>query len=352
MLYQTFDITLSPVTASLVLGALIGVLFGAAAWISRFCLRRAVVAPGSEGRAARGVWMTALLAALLATQTAVYLGFVDFGAHRFTAENLPWLAAILGGGLFGAGMVLARGCLSRLTVLGGAGNLRALTVVLVAAVVAHAAMKGILSPIRVAVTGVTFETGGLSTLAALPGGALIWTGLIALGLLAAVWRSGARNRDLGLAAFIGLLAAAGWIGTGFVLFDDFDPIELETLAFTGPITDGLFYAIAGTSIPAGFGVGIVAGTLFGAFAIAAVWGGLKLESFTSPRETLRYISGAGLMGLGGVLAGGCTVGAGLSGVPTLSIAAILALVSIIAGARLTHAALSERPMAGFATPAE
>lgn len=48
----------------------------------------------------------------------------------------------------------------------------------------------------------------------------------------------------------------------------------------------------------------------------------------------RYLSGGVLMGMGGVLAGGCTVGAGLSGVATLSTSAVIALLAIIAGAWL------------------
>ena len=342
--------TLTPRAASVWLGLGLGLLFGALAEVSRFCLRRAVAGPPAERAEARGVWLTALAVAVLAVQGAVAAGWIGFGDHRFLAADLPWLAILAGGAMFGAGMVLARGCVSRLTVLTGTGNLRAALVLLVIAVVAHAAMKGVLAPVRSALGAVTLPLGDAASLAALPGGAGVWAGLIAVACLAVAARSGARPRDLGLAAGIGLLAAAGWVGTGFVLLDDFDPIAMESLAFTAPVADTLFWSIAATSIPAGFGTGLVGGVLAGAFAAALLGGRLRWQSFESPRQTGRYLAGAALMGAGGGLAGGCPLGAGLSGVPTLSVAALLALAAIVLGARATAAALGEltRPSAGSA----
>jgi uncharacterized membrane protein YedE/YeeE len=124
-----------------------------------------------------------------------------------------------------------------------------------------------------------------------------------------------------------------------VLQDAFDPIPQESLAFTGPVAEGLFWTVAATSIPAGFGTGLVAGVLAGSLAAALLFGRFRWQSFESPAETGRYMAGAALMGVGGVLAGGCTVGAGLSGVPTLSVAALLALAAIAAGALGADAAL-------------
>jgi uncharacterized protein len=143
-----------------------------------------------------------------------------------------------------------------------------------------------------------------------------------------------------MAALIGLLVPAAWVGTGFVLYDDFDPIALESLSFTAPFADTLFWTIASTSIPANFGVGLIGGVLVGSLAASVLFGSFKWQSFTTPAETGRYASGAALMGVGGVLAGGCTVGAGLAGIPTLSFAALLAIASIAAGGLLTNAALN------------
>lgn len=325
--------------AAIVLGLLLGLGFGALAEITRFCLRRGLVGPAAERRPALGVWVTALAAALIGTQAAVGYGLISFEDHRFMAGDLPWLAIAVGGALFGAGMVLTRGCISRLTVLAGSGNLRALTVILVFAFVAHATLKGVLAPIRTGLGSVTTPVGEAASLAALPGGALVWTGIISVALLIYAARSGARPLHLALAVLLGLLVPAAWIGTGLILFDEFDPIAMESLSFTSPAAETLFWGVASTSIPAGFGVGLIGGVIVGALALSLLSGRFRWQSFSSPRETGRYLAGAALMGVGGVLAGGCTVGAGLSGVPTLSVAAILALAAMATGALATNGLL-------------
>ncbi|MEP1425591.1 MAG: YeeE/YedE family protein [Paracoccaceae bacterium] len=343
MLYDLFDTEISPVFASVLLGLGLGVVFGAAAQISRFCLRRGVV-EGPERAQAAGVWVTALIVALLGTQFALLRSGLDFSEHRFFVSDIPVAAIALGGLLFGAGMVLTRGCVSRLTVLSATGNLRAASVLIVFAIVAHATLKGILAPLRVSLGSVTVDAGAVS-LADLPGGVPLWTAFLVFGLGALVWRSGAKRTHLVAAAIIGALVPLGWFGTGVFLYDDFDPIALTSLSFTAPWADTMFWTIASSAIPAGFGVGLVGGVLAGSFLSAATRGQLELQSFESPRQTLRYVSGAALMGVGGVLAGGCTLGAGLSGVPTLSFAAILGLIAIVVGARAADRALRHAPNA-------
>jgi uncharacterized membrane protein YedE/YeeE len=335
--------TLTAPEAAVWLGGALGAAFGVLAERTRFCFRRAVAGPNGERRAALALWLTALAASVLGTQAAVAAGLVEFSGHRFHAGVLPVAAIVAGGLLFGAGMVLTRGCVSRLTVLTGSGNLRALLVLAVFAIVAHATMKGVLAPLRSALGAHTLELGG-----ALPGAPIFWAGLVAATALAVARRAGAGAgpAQLVMAAAIGLLIPAGWAGTGFVLHDDFDPVALQSLAFTAPVADTLFWAVAATSIPASFGVGLVGGVVFGSFASARAAGRFRWESFESPAQTGRYMAGAALMGIGGVLAGGCTVGAGLAGVPTLGLAAVVALVSITAGARLAAALLAIIPSNG------
>lgn len=351
-MYETLGLDMDPRAASVLFGLGLGALFGVLAQLTRFCLRRAVAGDTQERAPARGVWLTALVVALLGTQAAVALGYIDFSEHRFTVSNLPFVAIVLGGALFGAGMVLTRGCVSRLTVLTASGNLRALTVLAVFAVTAHATLKGVLAPVRTELGALTVDLGSLTTLAALPGGAGVWTALLAVLAGLGIWRSGAHPVALLGGAAIGLLAVAGWVGTGLVLYDDFDPIALESLSFTAPWSETLFFTIASSAIPASFGTGLVGGVLLGAFASSVSTGAFQWQSFESPAQTGRYLSGAVLMGLGGVLAGGCTVGAGLSGVPTLSVAAILALLAIVAGGWATDRALRGARSGPMAVPAE
>lgn len=337
-MFETFGFeTLTAPQAAIWFGLGLGLIFGALAQLTRFCLRRAIV--GEDRRQAAGIWLTALAVAVLGTQLAVAQGLISFADHRFMASDLPALAIVIGGVLFGIGMVLTRGCISRLTVLSGSGNLRALTVLIVFAIVAHAALKGILAPLRTALGSVTVPL----EITALPGNGIIWAIVIAGAALAFAARSGNRGGPLVLAALIGLLVPLGWVGTGFILYDDFDPIAMESLSFTAPASEALFYTVASTAVPAGFGSALIGGALLGALASALLGGRFSWVSFGSPGETGRYMTGGALMGFGGVLAGGCTVGAGLAGVPTLSFAAILALASIAAGGVLANLAWRSGP---------
>ncbi|MFT6674607.1 MAG: putative membrane protein YedE/YeeE [Sulfitobacter sp.] len=346
-MFESFGFeSVTPQQASVLLAALIGLVFGVLAQRTKFCFRRSLV--GEDRRAAGGVWFMALAVAVIGTQAAVAAGWISFDEHRFMTSAMPVLAIAAGGLLFGAGMVLTRGCVSRLTVLSGSGNLRAALVVLVFAVVAHMTLKGVLAPLRIALGTVTVEMGDYISLAALPGGAWLWAVLIAGVALAYALRSGNSGGHLVMAALIGLLVPLAWVGTGFILFDAFDPIAMESLSFTSPASETLFWSIASSSIPAGFGTGLLGGVFVGALAASLIFGGFDWQSFETPRQTGRYLLGAALMGTGGVLAGGCTLGAGLSGVPSLSVAAILAIVMIALGAKLTHALLSQDAFASAA----
>ena len=339
MLLESLDLGYEARTLHLFAGLFLGLIFGVAAQISRFCLRRAVAGDVEERGSAAAVWATGFAAAILGFAVARSLGFAAVDDHRLLSADLPYLAIILGGLAFGVGMVLTRGCVSRLTVLSATGNLRALTVLVLFAVAAHATIKGVLAPIRTGLGSFTTE---------LPFGTLyeVSLGIPALAaaavVLAAVLVLRARPAwgHVVLGAVIGLVAVGGWMATSTLLFDDFDPLPVQSAAFTLPWTDSLFWVIASTAIPAGFGVGFIGGVLGGSFLSAAARGELQVQSFTSGGETLRYGAGALLMGVGGVLAGGCTVGAGLSGSAMGSIAALVALASIIVGAKATTLARS------------
>ncbi|MDJ0627723.1 MAG: YeeE/YedE family protein [Rhodobacter sp.] len=349
-MFETFGFeTLTAPQAAVLFGLVLGAAFGALAQVTRFCLRRAVVGTAEERRPAAAVWLTALAAAVIGTQLAVSAGLVSFEDHRFHTADIPVAALLTGGLLFGAGMVLTRGCASRLTVLLASGNLRALTVLLVFAISAHATLKGVLAPLRTALGDATLTVDS----GVLPGAPLFWGGLVALAAAALAWRAGVRPLHLGLAALLGLLVPAGWVGTGFVLLDEFDPIDLASLSFTAPAADGLFWTVAATAIPANFGVGLFGGTVAGALVLSLARREFTWLSFASPAETGRYLTGGALMGVGGATAGGCTVGAGLSGVPTLGLSAILALAAIVLGSWLTDRALATRTKApAAAVPAE
>lgn len=330
MLLESFGFGLDALTLQVIFGLVIGLVFGIAAQVSRFCLRRTIAGQNEERGPAAAVWLIALATAITGFLVADILGFVALDGHRYLDLDLPYLAIIVGGLAFGAGMILTRGCVSRLTVLSATGNMRAVTVLMIFAFVAHATIKGVFAPLRTALGAVTVPL-PFGSFASLPLGAPIAAALVIAAALYLVNRYRPKLRDGIACVLIGLTAVVGWSVTSVLLFDEFDPLTVQSVAFTLPWTDTLFWFIASTSIPAGFGTGLIGGVLLGSFGSGLLRGGLKLEGFDGPQQFVRYALGAALMGVGGVLAGGCTVGAGLSGSATLSVAALLALVSIVAG---------------------
>ena len=349
-LLENYEISIT--TASLIGGAVIGLMFGFLAQRSRFCIRRGLVGEPGERGDALSLWLTALVVAVVGTQLLVATDMIDISEHRFMSSDVALLAIALGGVLFGAGMVFARGCASRLTVLTGTGNMRALVAILTFAVVAHATLKGALAPARVWISSFTTDLGDFVSLSAFPGGSMVWLGAFAVALIGAVVALKPRTRNLIFGSLIGLLVPAGWFLTGSLLFDEFDPITMESLAFTSSSSESLFWTIAGTAIEPGFGVGFLFAVIVGSMATSLIFGEFSWQGFTSETPVSNYLIGGSLMGVGGVLAGGCTVGAGLTGVSTLSVAALLALVSIVIGAIATNALSSSKPRQGSFVPAE
>lgn len=317
---------LTPRAASVWFGLFLGLGFGALAFVTGFCLRRGLVGPMSERISALTTWLVVLSVALLGTQALAWGGVIEITDHRLLVTDLPVLQILLGGALFGAGMVLTRGCLSRLTVLAGSGNLRAIVVLGVAALVALSTQKGALAPLRTATAGFEVEVGRL------PQFAIFLPAILAVVLLIKSRLSVAQTI---FAAALGALIPLGWFGTGLALQDEFDPIAVDSVSFTGPWADSLFWSVASSSIDAGFGTGLVGGVILGGFVLALITRRFQWQGFESPAQMGRYLSGGALMGFGGVLAGGCTVGAGLSGLAILSMTALVALAAIIAGALIT-----------------
>ncbi len=220
--------------------------------------------------------------------------------------------------------------------------MRAMTTVLIFAVAAHATLKGVLAPARTWLGGFAIDLGQPATLSALFGSEIVPVLLIVTVLVFVVVRSGASWMQLAMGALIGSLILISRVGTGYVLHDEFDPIALQGLAFSLPATETLLWTVAGTAIEPCFGVGFIGGVLVGSLLTSVAFGEFKTAGFYRETPTGNYIVGGLLMGVGGVLAGGCTIGAGLSGVGMLSPVTALALVAMIAGALLTSVVMQRR----------
>ena len=330
------------------LGGLVGIVFGAVAYQSRFCLRAATVEV-AEGRWGErlGVWLVAFCAAVFAVQFAIAAGWLNVIDARQLANVGSISGAIIGGLMFGIGMILARGCASRLLVLSATGNLRAIVTGLVLTVVAQASLTGVLAPARLA----------LSTLWAVPGGAsrdlLSIIGLTApvaaaiagvfltVSLLFAVRKGVPLSWGIS-AVIVGLAVAAGWVGTYQVSQASFEVVSITSVTFTGPSTDTLMALVNAPVIPLGFGVGLVPGVFLGAAIASILTSGFHIERFGNDTPTERYLIGAILMGFGSMLAGGCAVGAGMSGGAIFSLTAWVAVLCMWLGAMATHAVLRTR----------
>ena len=348
MLFDLYDIPFEAQALYPLVGGVLGVLFGVLGVFTRFCLRRAVAGDDAEGMAAKSVWATAFIAAVLGSLALEHAGLIALSEHRLFTPGLPILALILGGGLFGIGMILTRGCVSRATILLGTGNLRSLFVLLIFAITAHATLKGVLAPLRVLIGTIQVDL-SVTSLGDLSGGPVFWA-LILCGAAAFWLVSNFPSKSIFVAAIgLGLLVPIGWASTSVLLNDPFDPLPAQSFAFTLPWSELLFWTIASSAITAGFGPGLVAGVLLGSFLAAGVTGQIQLRGFDKTSDMPRYLLGSVLMGFGGVLAGGCSVGAGLSGASNLSIAALLALAAMIFGARVTAKLLERTP--GLPAPA-
>ncbi len=347
-------------TSIVLAGLLVGALFGAFAQRSRFCLRSAVVEFWNRrGRERQAVWLFAFAAAMLATQGFVAAGWLDVSQARQLASTGSLSGALVGGLLFGIGMILARGCASRMLVLAANGNLRALLTGLIFAVTAQASLNGLLSPLRTWLSGLWTIAGGsgrdLLALAQLGQPAGLLFGLLWLAIAVHyAQRSRLSRRDGISGAGAGLCIALAWLLTYQIGTRSFDVVPVQSLSFTGPSADVLMLVLSAPGQPWDFDIGLVPGVVLGSFA-AALWGReLKLEGFKDGYSMRRYIAGAVCMGFGGMLAGGCAVGAGVSGAAIFALTAWLALIGMWLGAGLADRLADgpEKKTAGTSAPAD
>lgn len=326
-----------------------GIVFGATAQRTNFCTMGAISDLVLMGRANRfRAWVLAIAVAVLGSQGLHLAGIVDLGKSIYLAPSLGWLGAILGGLLFGFGMTLAGGCGNKTLVRVGGGSLKSLVVFLCLGLAAYATLRGLLGLPRQAMEAATSlnlsnlgvaRQGIVDILARSTG---IGAGGIRVALTLAVaggflWYCfrdpafRASPRDIAAGLVIGALVPAGWLITGVLGFDDFEPTQLASFTFVAPIGDTLQYAMTFTGAKINFGIAAVLGVIAGAFLASVAAGEFRLEGFADTADTLRHMVGGVMMGTGGVLALGCTIGQGITGMSTLALGSVIAWLSIVAG---------------------
>jgi uncharacterized protein len=343
-------------------GFALAFVFGAIGNKTRFCTMGAVsdiVGMGDWNR--MRMWLLAIAVAILGASALQLAGLIDVSKAIYTTPNLAWLSYLVGGFLFGVGMTLGSGCGSRTLIRIGGGNLKSLVVAIILAITAYMTLKGILGVLRVSALDSVHATlatpQDLPSLAARAFGIDKRTALAVLalltggGLLAFVFRSrDFRTLDNVLGgAVVGLVVVGGWYLTGHLGYVPEDPATLEerfvgtssgrmeSLSFVAPQAYllELLMLWSDKSRVLTFTIALALGMVAGSFAWAVATRTFRLESFRDSEDLMSHIAGGALMGFGGVLALGCTIGQGVSGLSTLAVGSFIAFFSIIAGAVAT-----------------
>jgi len=336
---------LSPSTIAFACGLAAGAVLGVAGRAGRFCTL-AMLEDAFFGSDCRRLKSFALAAsvALLATQALAAFGIVDLSRSIYLTASIGLGGAIIGGLMFGVGMALVGTCGFGTLVRVGGGDLRAIVVFLVLGLSALATMRGITGMLRVALIeplSLRLAEGSNQTLTSLlgAGGTTRATLVVAISAALAFWAlaDGKLIRSPRLLASglaVGAAVAFGWFATGWLADDEFDPVRVSSLTFVAPPGDAILYIATFSGARLNFGIGSVAGVVAGSFAAAMLARGFRWEACDDARELKRHMSGALLMGIGGIMSMGCTIGQGLSAFSTLAVSAPITMVAIACGARL------------------
>ncbi|NKC11626.1 MAG: YeeE/YedE family protein [Gammaproteobacteria bacterium] len=330
-------------------GALLGVIFGVTVHRTNFCMMGAVADLALSGSGLRlRAWLLAISTAMASTQLLALFGLIDLHDSLYLRSNLDWLSGIVGGLLFGFGMVIACGCGSRSLVNLGTGDLRALITVLFLGLAAYATMRGLFAQPRSALSGATaidltafgMQSQAIPELLGLEESNTLQRGfgiiLAAFAALVLLTNKAFRStpRYLAASGIIGLLVAGGWLVTGILGANEFEPTPLASLTFAAPVGNAIIYTMTYTGAQIDFGIAVVAGVAGGAALSSLSAGNFRWQGFEDVRDLARYMLGGILMGVGGVMALGCTVGQGVTGVSTLALGSWIALTSILTGGLL------------------
>ena len=335
------------------LGFLGALVFGVVANKTHFCIMGSIsdwINMGSRVRF-RG-WMLSIGIAILGSQAMVQLGWVDLDGTMYRGPNFGLAGFLIGGLLFGIGMTLGAGCGQRTLVRVGGGNLKSLVVLIVMAITAYTTLRGLLAPVRIDVFGplaVDLEAQGignqgietiLAHLVGAPGQTMTIVVALVLGLGAIIYavkdkdfRASGDNILAGIT--IGVLVVGAWYVTGVIGNDDFEPVPVEALTFIAPTGNTVNYLMTWTGAEINFGIAVVLGMIVGSFLYAVSTGNFRVEAFANRTDMRNHLIAGVLMGFGGVLSFGCTIGQGVSGMSTLALGSLLALLSIMLGSALT-----------------
>ena len=328
------------------LGFMGGVVFGFAARSAHFCTLGAIEEAyyGAERTRLR-TWVLAVGVAVAITQYLDLSGTIELARSWRLSAHVPIGGAVIGGLMFGFGMALVGTCAFGMLVRLGGGDMRALLSTLVLGIVGFMTMSGILARARLmTIERLSFDLPPLSSQmipkllfgdswsGQLVVAALLVAALVGWALSSPRYRMKTRHILAGLA--LGAAIGWGWLVTSTLGQETLYPQRPDSYSFVHPIGQSILWLMIASGASASFLVGGVFGVIAGAFLAAWRRGEITWEGFDDAHEMRRHLTGAALMGMGGILAGGCTIGQGMTGVAALSLTAVIAVASIVAGALL------------------
>jgi uncharacterized membrane protein YedE/YeeE len=346
---------------------------------TNFCTMGAVsdwVNMGDTGRLR--AWLLAMAVALSGVLLLEATGLASLDSEVFPpyrTGNFAWLRYLLGGLMFGVGMTLAGGCGNKTLVRIGGGNLKSVVVLVVASILAYQMLWGDLYGKAfdpwISATSVSLGEHGIRNqelsaviagLVGMEGGAglhLAVGGALALALLGFIFAShevrGDFNNILGGLA-VGLAIVAGWAITAgsmgaawkeYAEFADVVPsrVQAQSFTFISPMGDTARYLMEPGKLNfINFGVMALSGVIVGSLLYAVLKREFRIEWFANREDAANHVVGAVLMGVGGVLSMGCTIGQAVTGFSTLALGSILTFVAIVAGSAATMKYLYWRAM--------
>jgi uncharacterized membrane protein YedE/YeeE len=343
-------------------GFIIAFVFGFVGNRTNFCTMGAVsdiVNMGDWNR--MRMWLLAIAVAIFGSFGLEAAGMIRLSNSIYLTPNFTWLSYIVGGLVFGVGMTLGSGCGSKTLIRVGGGNLKSLVVLVFMAISAYMTLRGLFGAFRVGVLEqATVALAGpqdlpsvLSRLTGMDRATLAWLSVAVVGGGLAIFALASREFrqfDYLLGAVVtGLVIVAGWYISGRIGYLEEHPDTLqeawlatntgrmESLSFVAPqafLLELLMFWTDKSKIVT-FGIATALGVVAGSAAYALVSKSFRLEAFRDATDMLRHIAGGILMGFGGVVALGCTVGQGITGFSTLALGSIVTFLAIVAGSAAT-----------------
>lgn len=319
----------------LVIGIGIGIIFGLGAALSQLCIRNMVneMSHRQIGRAST-TWILGASSAYLFATLLLGSEATDISEAVSLSNDASISGPIIGGLLFGMGMIISRGCSSRLLILTAHGNMRAPVTLFAFAFSAQLVYGGQLASTRLDIQSWWRFAGDsllLPELLSLPN--MVFTAIALATCLTCTYVLAQRrawNKIIG-AVLVGLAVAIGWASTAFVSFHTFGEIMPQSISFTAPMAETINTLLTAEQSLMRLSVGIISGTLIGSLCVSIWRRDWRLESFDEQRPLSRYLLAGCMMGIGAVLAGGCSIGAGLSGTSVLSGQAVISLLAMTSG---------------------